>query len=288
MINWFFQYKANKMINHEININDIKNSKKILFCLFTRYGDTIIDLVVIKEFIEEYPDKDYLILCPKQMKPYANEIIPKIKCIGISKRNWIEMFQIDLILKKWSPDIGFNPWSNGLDSCYFLSYCKKYPFYQNLIKPEVINHYQIVRKYLNLKVKDWKVSDLAPSAGYKKILICPESTDHERSISNNQLDKIINKVKLGFDNPLITIASMSFEYLRDNSNSFIFKKNARSSQNFIKLLKDSDLIVCADSAPLHIANALKKDVIVVFNSTSPEIVINSGDKLSVCKDEKYG
>ena len=51
---------------------------------------------------------------------------------------------------------------------------------------------------------------------------------------------------------------MRLEYLRDNINSFVFKKNAISSQNFIKLVKGSDLIICADSAPLHIANALKK------------------------------
>ena len=124
MINWFFQYKTLKLIDCEINTMDIENSKKILFSLFTRYGDTIINLVVILEFIEEYPDKDYVILCPKQMKPYVNEIIPNIKCIAVDKRNWIEMFKINLLLRRWNPDIGFNPWSNGLDSCYFLSFCK--------------------------------------------------------------------------------------------------------------------------------------------------------------------
>tara|TARA_B110000914_G_C15493230_1_gene461773 strand:+ start:680 stop:1534 length:855 start_codon:yes stop_codon:yes gene_type:complete len=281
MINWFFQYKANKMINHEINISDIQNSKKILFCLFTRFGDTIIDLVIIKEFIEEYPDKDYLILCPKQMRPYVNEIIPNVRCMAINKRNLFELLKIDLVLKKWRPDIGFNPWSNGLDSCFFISYCKKFLFYKDFLKPQTINHYQVVRRYLNLKEKEWKIVNLVSKGNYKNILICPQSTDNERSILSDQLDKIISEVESDFDSPDITIASMRLEYLRDNINSFVFKKNAISSQNFIKLVKGSDLIICADSAPLHIANALKKHVFAVFNSTKPEVVLNSGDKLTI-------
>ena len=159
-----------------------KIQKKILFCLFTRFGDTIIDLVIIKEFIEEYPDKDYLILCPKQMRPYVNEIIPNVRCMAINKRNLFELLKIDLVLKKWRPDIGFNPWSNGLDSCFFISYCKKFLFYKDFLKPQTINHYQVVRRYLNLKEKEWKIVNLVSKGNYKNILICPQSTDNERSI----------------------------------------------------------------------------------------------------------
>ena len=65
----------------------LNNSNKILFSIFTRYGDTIIDLVVIKEFINFYPDKKYLILCPRQMKPYVNELLPNIECLTVNKRN---------------------------------------------------------------------------------------------------------------------------------------------------------------------------------------------------------
>lgn len=285
MINWFFHHKTKKFSSSEITLLDIKKSRKILFALFTRYGDTIIDLVVIKEFINKYADKEYLILCPKQMKPYVHELIPNVKCKDINKRNLFELFKLNLILIKWSPDIGFNPWSSGLDSAYFLSYCKKYFLYKTFIKSGILNHYQVVRKYLKLKEKVWEINELDFRSNYKKILICPQSTDKERSISNDQLDEIIKNVKLDFDNPLITIASMSSKYFRDNINSFCFKKNAISSQNFIKLLKECDLIICADSAPLHIANALKKHVIAVFNSTSPEIVINSGDKLNLYKNK---
>ena len=64
---------------------------------------------------------------------------------------------------------------------------------------------------------------------------------------------------------------------------FVFKKTANSSRMFIDLVKKSSLIVCADSGPLHIAMALKKDTLVFLRSTLPEIVINSGSRLKINK-----
>ncbi len=58
MINYFLKYKMKKIISSPPNIDDIKKSSKILFSIFTRYGDTIIDLVVIKEFVKYYPEKE--------------------------------------------------------------------------------------------------------------------------------------------------------------------------------------------------------------------------------------
>ena len=281
MINAYLNYKSKSLSNSAITIEDIRKANKVLFALFTRYGDTIIDLVVINEFVENYPDKDYLVLCPKQMKPYCEEFAPKVKCIGVNKRNYLDMIKLDSYLKKWRPDLGFNPWSFGAESNFFLTYSKKYQFYNNFKKPEIINHYEVVRKYLSLPEKNWKIHDLKMELSYKQVLICPESTDNERSISNDEVDLIINKFKSNYGSPLFTIASLSLSYLHSNWDSFIFKKTKKSSKDFIKLVKDSDLIICADSAPLHIAIALKKNVIAVFNSTTPEIAINSDSEVSL-------
>ena len=64
MINSLLRHKTKSLSSSSIKLKDIQNAKKVLFALFTRYGDTIIDLVVIQEFVEKYPSKDYLILCP--------------------------------------------------------------------------------------------------------------------------------------------------------------------------------------------------------------------------------
>ena len=263
------------------SIQDVKDSSTVLFSLFTRYGDTIIDLVVIKEFIEHYPDKDYLILCPRQMKPYVNELLPNIECIALNKRNLFDMIKINRKLKKWQPDIGFNPWSSGLDSCYFLTYCKKYLCYKDFNRPKVINHYQVVRRYLLLPERDWKIHQLILKNNYQRILICPQSTDKNRSIAEDDIDTLISDFNIKYHNPEITIASMEKSNFRDDCNQFLFKKTAQSSKCFINLVKDSELIICSDSGPLHIALALNKDLLAIFKSTNPEIVVKSNCNLQI-------
>jgi len=280
VINSFLTYKIKNKKDQDLSLEDIQKAEKVLFSLFTRYGDTIIDLVVIKEFVEKYPTKDYLILCPKQMKPYSDEFLPKIKCIGINKRNYLDMIKLNFYLKKWSPDIGFNPWSFGVESSFFLSYCKIFQFYRNFNKPQSVNHYDVVRKYFRLPKKIWKIKNQIMDLEFKKVLICPESTDNERSISIDQIAKIIDDFKLNIDDSILTIASINSKYHHSNCNNFYFKKTEKSSRNFIILVQESDLIISADSAPLHVAHALNKNVMAVFNSTSPELVINSGSKVT--------
>ena len=63
----------------------------------------------------------------------------------------------------------------------------------------------------------------------------------------------------------------------------MFEKKEHSSLKFIELMKRSELVVCADSGPLHIALALKKDLVAIMRSTLPETVINSGACLSINK-----
>jgi len=281
MINYFLKHKMKKITSSPPDIDDIKKSSKILFSIFTRYGDTIIDLVVIKEFIECYSKKEYLILCPRQMKPYVNEFLPNIECIAFNKRNLLEMLKVNKLLKKRMFDIGFNPWSNGLDSCYFTSYCDKFLFYKDFDRPSIINHYQVVRRYLKLPEKDWVIKKLTLKESYQKILICPQSTDTNRNISNKQIDKLILDFQKMYHQPEITIASMNESNFRDGCKKFMLKKTAHSSEQFIDLIKKSALVVCPDSGPLHIALALKKDLLALMGVTIPDVVINSGSCLLI-------
>ena len=281
MINFFLNYKTKKINSLPPNISDVENSNKILFSIFTRYGDTIIDLVVIKEFIEHYPGKEYLILCPRQMKPYVKEFLPNIECITLNKRNIFEMIKVDNLLKNRMFDIGFNPWSNGLDSCYFVSYCSKFLFYKDFKIPKTINHYQVVRRYLKLSEKSWQINDLTLKSNYQNILICPQSTDLDRNLSSKELDKLVIDFQKKYEKPKITIASMDEAYFRKECNNFYFEKTSYSSDKFLDLMRKNELIVCADSGPLHIASALKKDLIVFLRSTIPEVVVNSGSCLKI-------
>ena len=276
MINYYLKYKTRKISSIPPSADDIKESGKILFSIFTRYGDTIIDLMIIKEFVKKYPNKDYLIICPKQMAPYVNEFLPNLKCKAFNKRNLFEMAKVIKLLKNERFDIGFNPWSNGLDSCYFISFCKKFLFYKDFDRPSNINHYQVVRRYLQLPEKRWKINDLSLQENYTKILICPHSTDPNRNLPIEKMNQIIFELQNTNNQPEIVIASMDKSYFRDDCQKFLFKKSDHSSKKFLKLMRESSLVVCSDSGPLHIALALKKDLLAFMISTDPEIVINTG------------
>ena len=281
MINYFLKIKTRQVQSVPPSLKNIQESKKVLFSIFTRYGDTVIDLVVIKEFIELYPDKEYLIICPKQMKPYVNEILPLIECFAFNKRNPIELVKAIKLLKKRIFDIGFNPWSNGLDSSFYLTFCNKFLFYKDFDKPKVINHYQVVRRYLKLPEKDWNINKLNLKNHYTKILICPQSSDTRRSIPNEQLDKLIIDFNSLYNKPEITIASMDDSFFRVGCKSIKFEKKAKASRLFLELMNQSTLIVSSDSGPLHIALALRKDLIAFMTSTEPRDVINSGASLVI-------
>lgn len=281
MINYYLKYKTRKISSMPPSAYDIKKSGRILFSIFSRYGDTIIDLVVIKEFIQLYPDKEYLIICPRQMKPYVNEILSGTECFAFNKRNIYEMLKVTILLKRRSFDIGFNPWSNGLDSCYFLTFCRQFLFYKDFDKPTEINHYQVVRRYLMLQEKPWFIKKPKFKQTYKKIMICPESTDSDRSMTSEQLDITIKKLNELYNFPTIIIAAIQNNYFRAGYEKFKFKKTAEASKKFLSLIKRSEMLVCVDSGPLHIAIALQKDVISVMNSTSPNIVLNSQSCLRI-------
>tara|TARA_B110000008_G_scaffold278877_1_gene323959 strand:+ start:2483 stop:3331 length:849 start_codon:yes stop_codon:yes gene_type:complete len=281
MINYFLRHKTKNITSEPPNINDIKKSNKILFSIFTRYGDTIIGLMIIKEFIKKHPNKEYLIICPKQMEPYVKEFLPSIKCMAFNKRNLFEMSKVIKFLKNESFDIGFNPWSNGIDSCYFISFCKKFLFYKDFHRPSLINHYQVVRRYLMLPEKEWKIDELCLQENYTKILICPHSTDPNRNLPVEKMNQIIFELKNTYSSSEIVIASMDTSYFRNDCQKFVFEKTVHSSKRFLELMKQSSLIVCSDSGPLHIALALKKNLIAKMISTEPHVVINTGSRLII-------
>jgi ADP-heptose:LPS heptosyltransferase len=156
-------------------------------------------------------------------------------------------------------------------------------FYKDFDKPNIINHYQVVRRYLKLPEKDWVIKELVLKESYQKILICPQSTDTNRNLPDDQLDKLILDFQKMYQQPEITIASMDKSDFRDGCNKFILEKTAHSSEQFIDLIKKSGLVVCPDSGPLHIALALKKDLLAFLRITVPDIIINSGSCLIINK-----
>ena len=83
--------------------------------------------------------------------------------------------------------------------------------------------YQVVRKYLQLPEKDWVINSLNLNNIYQKILVCPQSTDSNRSISAVQLNKLLLDLKKKCQTVDVTIASMDKVHFREGCNQFLFE-----------------------------------------------------------------
>jgi ADP-heptose:LPS heptosyltransferase len=282
--------KSFKNKSSVINIDDIKSSKKILFSLFSRYGDGIISLVVIREFINKFPQKDFFVLISRQQLPYAKELLnfKNVKILKVNKRNPFEFFYIVNLLKKEKIDLGFNPWGHGDDSEFFLTYTKKFFFYKSFDNfTKEINLYDRVRKYFLLSiVKEKKI--IEPTfEKVKKVLIAPLSTDITKNIDLEGLSSLIIQLKDKFKSVQITLAvPTNFDYSGLDCNIFLFGKSVKNSNNYLKLLKSTDLFIGVDSGPLHLSLALNIPTVGIFGPTSPYTILDNNQLIKILRDIK--
>jgi ADP-heptose:LPS heptosyltransferase len=129
---------------------------------------------------------------------------------------------------------------------------------------------------MELEGKEWSLEDFALKTVYRNILICPQTTNPEKDLDGELLSHTIKVLKKRYPDAQITVAAMHERYLQNDCQSFIFRKKASSSQAFIELMKESDLVVCADSAPMHLAQITDRDNVCLFFATRPELVLDAG------------
>jgi ADP-heptose:LPS heptosyltransferase len=271
--------------NMRISKNDIENSKTILFSVFTRYGDGIIAFVIIKEFISKYKNKNYILITTPQHYSYAKELFEEFSNIEIkyfNKKNPFSLFSLTRYLKNKKIDLGFNPWSFGEDSEYFILFAKKYSSYKHFRShTKIDNLYNRIREYFYLNIKKEKKTINFKIDKNMKVLIAPFSTDFVKNLSI----KNIEFLQSYFKNNILAIPKNEVKKFK-NSNLFIFGKSQKYSQEFIQLLKKVDLFIGVDSGPLHIALALNKKCIAIFGPTAPSVVLNDNHKIKIIRDKR--
>jgi len=277
MLKKLFKYFIAKHSNKErtIGLDDIQVAQKIFFAVFSRYGDGIISFKVIREFIGLYPDKEYLLFTTNQLVPYAKEILgEKVEVIGVNKRNPFSLVSSLLKLKNFDADLGFNPWSHGDDAEFFISFAKKYSVFKRFKKWEKSdNLYARVREYLRLEPKTLSNSAQTLPKSAKNIVLAPFSTDLTKSLDKEMTKELITKLKELYKDAKITVCGFKNELKGvDGLHKFYFSKS--SSDEFLKLLKSSDLFVGVDAGPLHIANATYIKTIGIFGPTAPETIVD--------------
>ncbi len=266
-----------------ITVADIRESSVILFSVFSRYGDSVIAFKAINEFILANPLKKYIILTTYQALPYAEKIITgKAELYGINKRKSpFKFLRIISGLKKARIDLGFNPWSHGEESNFFLTFAGKFSFYDKSSSyPKEYNLYDRVREYLLLKPKDASIKT-PQLKNIRNIVVSPFSTDLTKNLSLNDVAALISQVKDRFPDSKITVAVQKHELpgLEIAADKFIYKKDPKKSEEFKNLLLASDLFIGVDSGPLHIASALGINSIGIFGPTAPEAILDKNSNV---------
>lgn len=261
------------------NSSEIESARNVLFAVFARYGDSVIAFKAIGQFIARHPDKKYLLITTHQARPYAEALIrAPVELHSVNKRrNPLGMLGLVLRLRRDPPDIGFNPWSHGEESEYFISFCRRFVRYRSFADFERHhNLYRRVRDYLRLP--DPPVSAQAPLPQQaNRVVVCPFSTDIRKSLDAEDLRLLLIAVRQRFAAPEIVVAGLGDEHARAEDigeRRFVLDKSSHSSQRFIALLRAADLFIGVDAGPLHLADALGIPAIGVFGPTAPETILD--------------
>lgn len=287
MINYILNKRSSKVLpDSVITQEDIRNAKTVLFSVFARYGDGLISIKIIREFMDRYPNKRYFIYVPPQFAPYSKHFLPEAVTVSIFKRNPIDMAKAIYIAHKEQFDIGFNPVGHGSDSEYFASLAKKFAFYKIRNRkdfPQLENIYDRPRVYVGMEAKGWGHAQPKLKSGYENVLICPESTDKYKSMDDDHLAKMIAHIKNYFNTKKIVLAvSPGRERGFKEYEAVILGKG--SSRRFLDATQKADLVVAVDAGPMHLADMLGKDTIGVFSITSPEWVMDACSNVFIVRD----
>lgn len=292
LINKFYELRGSKYLaDCEITKEDLHNSKTVLFSMFSRYGDFFGTLKVINEFTKKYGDKKLVFVIPPQFAPYIKLLLPSAVIVSVNKRNPLDLINAIVKLKSLKPDIGFNPWSHGSESEYFISFAKKYRFYTNdrrCSPPYTENLYDKPRIYLNVEVPNWNHEQPILKTKYKQIIICPESSDIEKSLNDKDIKTILSGIQnLQPKNIVLAASSKFFRNNRfDGIQKIILGRSKKASLEFLNAMINSDLLITADSGPMHFGYVLNMDIIAYFSKTVPEWVLDSKANIIIQRTSK--
>jgi hypothetical protein len=263
---------------------DIDTARSVLFAVFARYGDSIIAFKAIDEFIAAHPGKSYRLITTPQTLPYARAIVhTSMPMHGVNKRRHpLRMARLVAALRRAPPDIAFNPWSHGEDSEYFASFARRFFLYRSFADfTREVNLYRRVRDYLQLPMPAARAAPV-PIAPAARIVIAPFSTDIRKSLNADDIEKLLRAVRARYAPQRITICAFAGELTRitdPDVERFAFSKSDASSEEFLKLLRATDLFIGVDAGPLHVAAALRLPTLGLFGPTAPETILDTDSSI---------
>ncbi len=293
--------------------------KNILLMNFGGIGDEILFLPVIKSLKEEYPSSQItLILEPRSASIQAlsgdiNHIIKcDIKASGFKK--YLNVLKLIFEVRKNKYDFVVASGSSPLVAilCYLFGVPKRYGYtsktsflhtstvnlnkkqyagnmYHDLISPITSKTCALPQITLNTDYKmpfEGEFVALHPGVSKmsvaKNIIKCPEAS-FWRELIEGILASGKKVVLLGGPDDDVIISQIgNFE----SGNFYNLYGKTKNLQELASIISKSSAFICADSAPMHIAVALNKNIFAIFGPTDDRKLIPNVDNFKVIKAGK--
>lgn len=285
MLKLLFKRRIKKNIHKKTLHIDKKNS--FLIAVFSRYGDGLIAFKIAKEFANKNPNANFLVVTTHQLLPYAKEFFGE-NAIAVNKRNPFQLFKTVMKIKKFKPEIGLNPWSFGDEAKYFISFADSFIDFSGFKNwSKEYNLYDRAREYFGLTLPNRNDTCQNLPQNPKIVLFAPFSTDITKSLSIQNANLFLEKLKSDYVNSKIILCGFDFETKQiDNQNVFNFKRSTKSSNDFLNLVKECDIFVGVDAGPLHVATCLNKASLAIFGPTAPETILDSYKNVISYRDDR--
>lgn len=270
--------------NRKIEPVQVNRARRILFSVFSRYGDGIIAFKIVREFIARYPDKTYHLVTSHQLRPYAEALLGhQVTILSVRKRNPFQLLRTVAELKKADFDLGFNPWGSRGDSEFFLTFAQGFFIFNSLKFRRTDNLYYRIRHYLGLPPPEAEKPVSALPQRVRRIVVCPFSTDIRKSLGPAEVTALLAWLKHKFPEARATLCLTPGEERKAgrslSADYFLFGKSEARSRQFLHLVQESDLFVGVDAGPLHLADALGKPGFGLFGPTAPETVLDAASHI---------
>lgn len=274
-------------------------ARKVLIAIFNCYGDSFIGAKISSEFIEKWSsdDRKFLVVTPPHLAPHIRAICPGAEVFALNRKNpfhWLRLAYA-VFVTHGGFDIGFNPNSFAKESCRIIKWAKQskqWKAWSNHSRKSgrfgdtlIPNYYDKVRAYFDLALQGEFRSSKRAIIAPNKILVCPDSGEKRRSLTADQIERLIKKVRASWPDAIISVAT-SDRSRAANFELVLLDKTKEASQRYLSAIAGTDLVITVDSGTLHLADALGKQLICLFSSSMPATVLNHGANAIAARSER--
>ncbi len=292
--------------------------KKALFINFGGIGDEVLFLPTLQSFKNKFPEAEItLCLEPRSksirdLSPLINNVIPiDIK----SKNKYLELFKLVFEARKGKFDIVISSGGNKMISILlFLTSIKQRYGYNTGKLSELIltnasklnkNQYAVNMYHDLVKTLTNDLPELphikVPMAGFEPDTIIIHPGVSKMSVSKNMvktyspekwtelIKKLIEKGKkvylAGGPDDKDYIDAISANFNEDDSNFINYYGKTKNIMDLAELIASKEVLICCDSAPMHIGIAVGAKVLAIFGPTDENKLIPKSDKIIAIRNE---